>query len=196
MNLTNKLIKSSSSFCLQMTKVVTIPHSAPTSKKGFHLTDTLAKEAGVSLFNKLDSPKKIFINHSVPRNLCDLNRPPGDCGFVPFLEEYLKKTKVNPLLDIHSYPGNFDRWRNYEVVLLDSDPSPFFILNNALVASGVKSTVFRASMCNGQTNCNHIISLAKFEYDVPAVIVEFNEDLGQERLEFITDLVAMWVNNN
>ena len=177
-----------------MAVVVTVPHAAPTTSGDGHLTDTLARRAAILIFDKLESPKRIFVNFSVPRNLCDLNRPPGDCGFIPHLEEYLKNNKVRFLIDIHSYASDYDKWRNYDVVFLDSEPFSSFELRDSLARRGVGNAVFRASMCDNGEKCNYIISLAKFEHDIPAIIIEFNEGLDEGRLEFIAALIAKWVN--
>lgn len=173
-----------------MTVVITVPHSAPAPESDGHPTDTLARMAAILIFDKLDPPKRIFINSLIPRNLCDLNRPPGDCGFVPQLEVYLQKGKVRLLLDVHSYPSSYE-WGKYDVVFLDSNSNSFG-LSNLMTSRGVTNTVLRASMCNRDRKCNYIISLAKFEHNIPAFIIEFNEDLNQERLQFITSLIAKW----
>ena len=177
-----------------MAVVVTVPHSAPSNVKTGHPVDTLAQEAGISIFDKLDPPKKIYVNFSVPRNLCDLNRPPGDCGFVPFLTEYLEKNKIRLLIDIHSYPNNYDSWKAYDVVFIDSAPFNSIGLNNLLTEEGIKSGIAKSVDCKDSKKCNYIISLAKIKHENPAFIIEFNEDLDSKKLRRITSLIAESIN--
>lgn len=180
------------SISVKMAVVITVPHSAPAISKDGHPSDTLSRTAGISIHEKLKSPKRLFVNLSVPRNLCDLNRPPGNCGFIPYLEEYLQNNKVRFLLDIHSYPSGHGDWGNYEVIFLDTEPFQSFGLSNLLTSRGVHNNILRASMCDNGEKCNYIISLARFDHNIPAIIIEFNEDLSTERLQFIAGLIAEW----
>ncbi len=176
-----------------MTEIVlTVPHAAcqSTPNRFDHPCDLTAVRAAQALARAL--PETKVFTGDLPRTVCDLNRV--ECRteslFRRILTAYLagNHDRILALLDIHSYPPWTRDWTNYEIILLveSAGHSPWIyrVIRDGLRARGISVGVL-------QGVSNDIQHEAWLKHGVPALLIEFNESLSQERIEAVAQAVAM-----
>lgn len=184
-----------------MKTLLTVPHSKCINKEG-HLCDIMAEISSKKISKYL---KKSKITHKII--LADKNRS---------IIDYNRKTSRNSnwrqkirnefincdlVLDIHSFPNSsssFGRTNGKipEIVILDSyiykneyiDKYTSNYFGNFLLENGV--------ICKLLPGGDNDITLEARENNIKAILIEFNENLSEDRIDLISRLIVDYFYNN
>ncbi len=164
--------------------------------------DLLAENAARALAGALHARKiqvELFLG-DMPRTTVDLNRVASRT--TPFRNRLRERLKIQQqrviLLDIHSFPEI--ETTNLDTYIIYQSQRRFFILPGLSVnapqlyvsslISYWKQRKIKTKAILGQFN--DIIEEA-VNMNVPAMLLEFSNNLSQERLDFIAQTTADWV---
>jgi hypothetical protein len=171
-----------------MAVVITVPHSfcKGDETKSFHYCDLGALNAAKCLNNKINH-SRLFIA-DVNRRDCDLNR--YQCrdreGFRVHIRDFWNTNDVKCVLDIHSFPDTEYKWNENEIVILDDQGRSKFSVS---LADFLKSNYVKVALWTGVSND---IQDEAHERGLLATLIEFNETLSQDRLDYICGLISMF----
>lgn len=187
-----------------MNIIITCPHGwvddgkpdLPSDPDG-HPFDTVAKEAAETLASVLRKNNNVSLHLSdLARDICDLNR--SACRDKKFREEVrLQMTKDLPgtiVIDVHSFPRDHSAldvylFHNASYWLPSAGayiPTAVIELTVAFLYSGISA----AYMPNVPRN--DIICEAA-EYDLPGLVIEFDEDLSAKKIRRICRIIRRWL---
>lgn len=174
------------------TLVVTSPHSLCYHQVNGRQCDLLAHLAASRLLLQLDRDGTVqYFPGTQPRFEIDLNRS-GSRGteYRATLSQSLDNYHPQLLIDIHSFPsGEFE---GVDIAVVDNQPgtwygrSLFQTLSKLLPKS--KVGYFEGS------EINDIVIEARGK-GIPAILVEYREDLNIDQIDSITRVMTKWINS-
>lgn len=159
-----------------MKLVIAAPHSNCTGIPPFeHMCDFRAQEA-LDVFLE-ECSECVTVKYPPSRPLYDANRLYAWKPRHRWQEElYRKLRRAYLYFDIHSFDGGWDKWKEYDLVLLYI-PGESEILARRIIEKA--EGVFRVGMFMGSAENANIVQAEKRR--VPSVILEFNEHKGDIR---------------
>lgn len=176
--------------------LLTVPHSKCLGKKD-HICDYLAEKAARNLQTKFKNSILILADQN--RTFIDYNRKKArKTKWRENIRNILEEKNIDFLLDIHSFPpesesfGFFENTSSLpEIVLLDSyydgnflDKSTSTKFNKYLLQNKIRS-----KLLVGGTN-DIIIDGRK--YNTKSILIEYNENLSFDRLNFINQIISSY----
>ena len=176
--------------------LLTVPHyTCPSIQEG-HQCDYGARIAYKLLIISLIEKdfEVIVVIGDVMRfacDFCDLNRKPSrKLRFRKVVTKLFEEEKLDFLYDVHSFNADYEKWKMFELVILDSTVGPkkqlpSFLLYKFLKANKIKVKLFLTGLVNDIMDEAH-------EKAVKGFLIEFNEGLKIKRATKITDLIATW----
>jgi hypothetical protein len=180
--------------------ILTVPHSVCdiTSSNKNHTCDFLAPKAAHKiheLWRQIFPDTKIFLLYGdINRRLTDLNRQQETMPrFHQKLQNIFTKTLASRVLlwDIHSFPyGSFGKTSSKEepwlVILYRKKYSWIKLLVSTLQKKG-----YPCKAVQGHRS-NYIIQTAHQHYNIPSILLEFNENLSDTQLHlFVFKLISI-----
>jgi hypothetical protein len=177
-----------------------VPEVADSTTDG-HPFDTAARKCAQLLTSALQRSHRVSLHLSdTPRAICDLNR--RSCRDTKFRTKVRKEmTRANDgfVIDVHSFPRDHSAldlylFHNDSYWHHDSEgvrtgayvPTAIVELTVALLYSGISA----AYVPNLERN--DIISEAA-EYQIPGLLVEFDEDLDTRKIRRICRVIRRWL---
>jgi hypothetical protein len=183
--------------------ILTVPHATcpvESVDNNIHPCDTVAHDMAIMIQQALQniSIDSYLIKGDLPRDVLDLNRfESRNSNLTNFRNKI--RSEINTyypralVLDIHSYPLEKYEWANYNMVILDS--------SNEILSFGRYLRDMIAKLDDGEKiNCLHvstsrvndIMDEAIYEYDLHAVLLEFNESVvRKDRFRMVTTLTNL-----
>lgn len=183
--------------------ILTVPHaSCPPVElvDNIHPCDTAAYDIAKMIEKALQniSIDSYLIKGDLPRNIVDLNRLAGRNTDLTSFRNKIRSEISNYypralVLDIHSYPLEKDDWASYNMVILDSSNE---IMSLGRYLKTMLGKLEGADKINclyvSTTRVNDIMDEALYEYDLYAVLLEFNESMiMKDRIRMVTVLVNL-----
>jgi hypothetical protein len=142
-----------------------------TAANNLELLAACAKSAGYETWS---------IRGDICRAECDLNRQ--FCPNSMFSEEFphalewLHQSRTPVFFDVHSFPGNLSKWRQFELVIMfQSQWSGFYGIAKKLNDMGIITGLVVG------TTANYLIVQAANIGIKQSFLLEFNENLTEER---------------
>lgn len=194
--------------------LLTVPHSL-CIKNSRRNCDYLADDASMNLdknFRKLHKAITYRIKADKNRNAIDYNRKIArNSRWRVFVRKIMLDESVDVLLDIHSFPSEYSSFGYFstestpsnfsteytkiipEVVILDSYHSnnKFLDYNTSINFNKylLKYKILSKLLVGGE---NDIIMDGR-KKGIPSVLIEYNESLSKERLNFINKIIAKYM---
>lgn len=184
--------------------VITAPHAyCPVTIP--RVCDLLSGQAAELLANDLaDLQPHLLINTNVLRSVSDLNRPTSaEQPYHQQLRSLLSHGQGGLLIDVHSYPGLAFEDQVYQPLYANSEqPHEVYLLLKLSSSSAIKRATARlanllaaaeveVAIYSADEHQNYILNIG-LEHGLTTVLIEFNEALSNQRLEYIVQHVAAW----
>jgi hypothetical protein len=140
------------------------------------------------LVTHLHEPVVELIEAGLPRSVIDMNRIQSR-GVLPERARITAAIEKSPevvLLDVHSFDGDAPWGEGCDVVFMDPSPVQHWVVVAAMHArnvSGIRVGVVKGSPAND-------IVMETKGGGVPAVLLEFREDVTDDQLSAVTKAVA------